>query len=262
MCTLIVLHRCIPGTPLAVGANRDEFFERPTEGPALRKTDFGAIVAPRDLRAGGTWLGLNEHGLFAAVTNRPAAEPDPQRRSRGLLVVDALRARSAEEAIKKLEDLAIEAYNPFNLLVADREQAHAITYERAPRRVAFGPGPIVIGNADPTAPPTPKLSRLKLQVQRSSGTCVEAPLEALAAICRSHEGGADSFRDTCVHAGHYGTRSSTLLRLGDAFEDCELRHSDGAPCVSEYRDYTPLLHELNGSPRETQARGAPLETNR
>lgn len=255
MCTLIVLHRCLPGTPLAVGANRDEFFERPAEGPALRRTDFGFIVAPRDVRAGGTWLGLNEHGLFAAVTNRPTEQPDPHKRSRGLLVVDALRARSAQEAAAKLEDLAIEAYNPFNLLVADREQAHAITYERAPRRVALGPGPIVIGNADPAAAPTPKLSRLARRVQGPSLGGGENVLEALADICRSHDGAGDALRDTCVHAGPYGTRSSTLLRLGDRLEDCELRHADGAPCVSKYRDYTPLLHELQGSLRETQSRG-------
>ena len=101
MCTLIVLHGCLPEIPLAVGANRDEFYGRPAEGPALRNLEFSAIVAPLDIRAGGTWLGLNEHGLFAAVTNRPMQEQasDPQRRSRGLLVLDALRERSAIAAM-------------------------------------------------------------------------------------------------------------------------------------------------------------------
>ncbi len=70
MCTLIVLHRCIEATALVVAANRDEFFERPAEGPALRHTAHGKVLAPRDAQAGGTWLGLNEHGLFAAITNR------------------------------------------------------------------------------------------------------------------------------------------------------------------------------------------------
>ena len=45
----------------------------------------------------------------------------------------------------------------------------------------------------------------------------------------------------------YGTRSSTLVRMGDARDDVEIRYTDRAPCVSEYRDYTPLLRELASS---------------
>ena len=178
MCTLMVLHRCVPGTPLVVGANRDEFLDRPTEGPALRRTDFGSIVAPRDIRAGGTWLGLNAHGLFAAVTNRPAGKLDSQRRSRGHLVVDALRSRSAAQAIEELDNLSAETYNPFNLLVADREQVHAITYRETPRRVELVSPVIVLGNTDPTEPPSAKLSRLEKRAQLVAGAGAAAGLGA------------------------------------------------------------------------------------
>jgi uncharacterized protein with NRDE domain len=211
--------------------------------------DFGAVVAPRDARAGGTWLGLNAHGLFAAITNRPARKLDPRRRSRGHLVMDALRARSAAEAIEELEDLAAEAYNPFNLLVADREQVHAITYREAPRRIELGSPVIVFGNADPTEPPTQSLSRLETRVQLAAGASAGTVLKELAEICRSHDGGGDVLDDACVHADGYGTRSSTLLQMGETNDDTELRYTDQAPCVSEYRDYSPLLRELIGSCR-------------
>ena len=247
MCTLMVLHRCVPGTPLVVGANRDEFFDRPTEGPALRRVDFGVIVAPRDVRAGGTWLGLNTHRLFAAITNRPARKLDPRRRSRGHLVVDVLRARSAAQAIEELENLAAKIYNPFNLLVADREQVHAITYRETPRRLELDSSVIVFGNTDPTEPPTAKLSRLEARVQLAAGASAGTVLKELAEICRSHDGGDDALDDACVHADGYGTRSSTLLRMGETNDDVELRYTDQAPCVSEYRDYTPLLRELAAS---------------
>ena len=36
MCTLIALHRCVPGAPLVIAANRDEYLDRPAEPPALR----------------------------------------------------------------------------------------------------------------------------------------------------------------------------------------------------------------------------------
>ncbi len=75
MCTLIVLHRCVPGRPLVVAANRDEFLDRPAEEPTLRSTRTGPIVAPLDLEAGGTWVGVSARGVFAGLTNlRPAPE--------------------------------------------------------------------------------------------------------------------------------------------------------------------------------------------
>ena len=90
MCTLIALHRCVAGVPLVIAANRDEYLARPTEGFAIRETETGPVLAPRDGLAGGTWLGINRSGVFAAVTNRRTDTPDPTRRSRGLLVMDLL----------------------------------------------------------------------------------------------------------------------------------------------------------------------------
>jgi uncharacterized protein with NRDE domain len=163
--------------------------------------------------------------------------------------MDALRAKNAVEAIGELEDLAADTYNPFNLLVADREQVHAITYRSAPRRIELDSPVIVLGNADPTEPPTPKLSRLETRAQLAAGASAETVLGELAALCRSHEGGGDASDDACVHADRYGTRSSTLLRMGETNDDTELQYADRAPCVSEYRDYTSLLRELVGSGR-------------
>src|SRR5262245_22536097 len=122
MCTLIAFHRCFADAPLVVAANRDEFHERPTEGPALREASTSSsrrlersaragsgavtrVVAPRDLRAGGTWLGISESGLFAAITNRRCDTPDPQRRSRGWLVMEALAEPSAERAADRFAHL-------------------------------------------------------------------------------------------------------------------------------------------------------------
>ena len=245
MCSLIVLHGCVPGAPLIVAANRDEFLERPSEGPALRSTSRGRIVAPRDVRAGGTWIGVNDVGLFAAVTNRRCEEPDPSRRSRGLLVLDALSSETAKRAADWAEDLPHHAYNPFNLFVADRRSAHVVSYADAPERHDLGTGVHVVGNADP-AEPTPKTEQLR----ERSEACVKAAepmavLEGLAAVCRSHDGGGDAFRDACVHAGDYGTRSSVLLILADAADGDVLEFADGPPCATEYEDFTPLLRRLD-----------------
>lgn len=229
-----------------IAANRDEFLDRPSEGPALRRTPHGVIVAPRDVRAGGTWLGLNGSGVFAAVTNRPCADPDRRRRSRGLLVMDALRWPRADEAAEKLEIESLQsgAYNPFNLFVADSESCFLFTYEESPRRCELGPGAHVIGNVDPAADRTPKLAALDRAAGRIADEPGDRPLDALAELCRTHTGSDNALDDTCVHAGGYGTRSSTLLQYGENEAERVFRYADGAPCCTEYEDYTPLLRDL------------------
>ena len=248
MCTLIVLHRCFPGVRLVVAANRDEYVDRPAEGPTLRSTGGRSIVAPRDVRGGGTWLGVSSEGLFAAITNRPCDVPDRDRRSRGLLVLDALEAPTADAAADALMQLGPNAYNPFNLFMADRERAVVVTYEGSPRRIDLEPGAHVIGNADPELP-TPKLARIREYASHVARGATERAPESLAVICRDHEGKGDTFQDACVHAGGYGTRSSTLLVLGDPDSESGFWHAGDAPCRAEYEDFTPLLHDLQKSSR-------------
>ena len=169
MCTLIVLHRCVPGKPLVVAANRDEFFARPAEPPAIRASRTGRIVAPRDLEAGGTWVGLSERGVFAGLTNlRPIAHgfgdlsavgrPDGKlggtsgaraatpARSRGEVVMAALEARTAAEAADSLSQLEDGLYNPFQLLISDVHSAHLLVYQDAPKSFPLEPGLHVVGN--------------------------------------------------------------------------------------------------------------------
>jgi hypothetical protein len=69
-------------------------------------------------------------------------------------------------------------------------------------------------------------------------------LDRLAELCRSHTGGGAATDAVCVHAGTYGTRSSTLLRLAETASESALLYADGEPCRTAYRDYTPLLHQL------------------
>lgn len=227
-----------------MAANRDEFFARPSEGPALRRTPSGvAVVAPRDARGGGTWLGVSATGLFAALTNVGGEPPDPKRRSRGLLVLDALEAGSAREAAEQTRSEADGRYNPFNLFVADAREAHAVTCRGDARSLELGPGAHVVGNAVLDAPPTPKVARLREQALRFVGAEIGTALAGLSELCREHRDG-EPLGSACVHTEAYGTRSSTLVALADAREQSLLRFADGAPCRSAYEDFTPLLHEL------------------
>jgi uncharacterized protein with NRDE domain len=245
MCTLIALHRVIPGAPLIVAANRDEYLSRPSEPPALRTGPWGLALAPRDVRAGGSWLGFSATGVFAAVTNRPCPEPDPQRRSRGLLVFDALSAASAAQAAERLEGLPRRAYNPFNLFIADRRDAFLITYLDEPRRIDLDAGVHVVGNADPEAP-TPRILRLRERAGRAAAEAPGSVPAALQALCREHGPADQPLAATCVHTPEYGTRSSTLLQLADLPTHDVMRFADGPPCRTGFEDFAPLLAALDG----------------
>lgn len=258
MCTLVALHRSTPGAFLWIAANRDEYVDRPADGPALRDGRTGPVVAPLDRRAGGTWWGVNARGVFAALTNRPTRELDRARRSRGQLVLDALAAGSARSAVDSLCQLGSDLYNPFNLFVADPVDAFAVVYEGSPRALALDPGVHVIGNADPNAREVEKIRRTLDRAEAVAGGPPAQIARGLSEICRSHEANGDALASTCVHRGGYGTRSSTLLRLGS--DGDLLQHADGPPCTNPYRDFTSLLAQL-GSPAslrtgETAARKA------
>lgn len=245
MCTLIALHRCIPDAPLVIAANRDEFFDRPSEGPAVREGRRGRILAPLDRRAGGTWLGVSDRGVFAALTNRRCPDPDPARRSRGFVVTEALEADTAREAASALSRLPERAYNPFNAFVADGRDAFALVYHETPVLMPLPPGAHVIGNADPDTTRVPKIARVLERARRAEGLPLEQALDWLRALCGEHEAGPASLDDTCIHLDTYGTRSSTLFVLGDRVDEGRFLFADGAPCRREYDDFTPLLRELS-----------------
>lgn len=247
MCTLIVLHRCVRGAPLVAAANRDEFFARPAEGPAIRALADGPIAAPLDREAGGTWLGVNASGLFAGILNRPSGKRDPERRSRGLLVLDALRARTAAEAAKSLRSLPRGAYNPFTLFVGDGRDAFTVVYEDRAELRELAPGPHVLCNGDLDARDLPKVARLFERIDPLVSEPIKVVADALTAVCRGHE--PDPRQSVCVHAGAYGTRSSAVLALSERADDQMYRFADGPPCVTPYEDVTHLLGELECATR-------------
>lgn len=282
MCTLIALYRKIPGRWLVVAANRDEYMDRPSEEPALRAGREIPWLAPMDIRAGGTWLGLSQEGVFSALTNLREPNPDPGRRSRGHVVMDSLQARSAQEAIGRLMSIESGIHNPFNVFVADRESAYLVTYREEPRLQEIEPGVHVVGNTDPLeAGPgkgvTSKVDWVREQANKIAGLPVAEVVDELAGLCRSHGAKDSPLDDVCVHVGDsYGTRSSILMELPESASTAStagkksiggsenkasfegrregqggrgrLLYAAGPPCTAPFEDYSSLLNELRQAP--------------
>lgn len=124
MCTLVMLRRPKTPWPILLAANRDELGTRPWRPPARHWPDRPDMVAGLDVLAGGSWLGINDYGVIAAILNRPGTlGPLADRRSRGELVLEALDHAEARAAAEALSDVDPDAYRPFNLIVADRFEA-------------------------------------------------------------------------------------------------------------------------------------------
>src|SRR6185437_766788 len=138
MCTLVILRRPEHEWPVIIGANRDEMIDRPALPPGRHWPDREEVVAGMDLLAGGTWLGVNDWGLAAAVLNRHGSlGPDINLRSRGELVLEALDHADAVAAAAALVELDPGAYRSFNLILADNRDAFWLRHAGTRRIEAF-----------------------------------------------------------------------------------------------------------------------------
>ncbi|WP_455210871.1 NRDE family protein [Kaarinaea lacus] len=124
MCTLVILYRQNDDWPIIIGTNRDEMVNRPWLAPARHWPDRSNVIAGLDQLAGGSWLGMNDTGVIAAINNRAGSlGPEKNKRSRGELVLEALDHDTANDAAEALIHLNPMAYRAFNLFIADANGA-------------------------------------------------------------------------------------------------------------------------------------------
>lgn len=170
MCVAALAWKAHPRWPLVVVANRDEYHARPAA--PLAAWDNG-ILAGRDLRSGGTWLGVAPAaGRLVLVTNfRVPGYPLPDRPSRGALVSDLLAG--ADPAA-----VAIAPYNPFNLFAVAGADAMFLANHPAETRHPLTPGVHGLSNG-PFDRPWPKAHRLSTALSAWLSTDAASLPEAL-----------------------------------------------------------------------------------
>ncbi len=228
MCLIALAFDAHPDYALIVAANRDEFYRRPTT-PADFWPEPPDVLAGRDERAGGTWMGLRRDGAWAAVTNyrEPGAHRDDAR-SRGDLVANYLRGSSSPENYAQRVAAQGDDYNGFNLLLGTPEALWYVTNrggaeEETPRRIA--PGVHGLSTHLPDTP-WPKVARSARRLQRLIDADAVAPEALLDLLGDRTQAAPDELPDTGVEADleaalsaplivtpAYGTRSSTVLLI-------------------------------------------------
>ncbi len=225
MCLLAVAWRAHPQHRVVVAANRDEFYERPAQA-ARWWPDHRHVFAGRDLTAGGTWMGVTTDGRFAALTNVRRSEDDDgraDRPSRGALVSGFLIGDSTAGDYAAAVDA--DAYNGFNLLVADHDELWWCGTQ-GPSEL-LGPGVYGLSNASLDTP-WPKTARLTAAM-REALQAEPVDQAALFAALADRSIPNDSelpesnlplervrqLAACTVVTDDYGTRASSVLLVGD-----------------------------------------------
>jgi uncharacterized protein with NRDE domain len=238
MCVLVLLHRRVGGWPLVVGANRDEDRRRPASPPGLLEAGERRALAPRDRRANGTWLGFNDRGVFAALTNRPGAA-DATRPSRGELVPLALAQDSAGRALETVRArLDKGGDNPFRMVLTDGREAYSVANDGGEPR-ALEPGIHWLSNEH-------GLDAFEVPaIQALTGVNdLTQVVEGLRRALRDHE--VREGHSLCKHGAERGTVSSSIVAIPEAGPlAAEFWFANGQPCEVEYQRYSNLTSRLS-----------------
>ncbi len=253
MCLLVLAWAAHPRYRLVVAANRDEYHERPA-APLAKWPEPPGILAGRDLRAAGTWLGIDPARRFGVVTNfRELQRPRPAAPSRGGLIPQYLAGgEGARQFLARLASAA-EVYSGFNLLLGDGGSLWYGSNRAAPFARELPPGVYGLSN-ELLDTPWPKLTRVKARFREWLAQ-PQAPAAALFAPLADRTPSAES--DAPLPTGglprewerilsapfvvhpEYGTRCSTVMLLepGGALYLAERRFdSAGQPSgESEFR---------------------------
>ena len=124
MCILFLAINQHEKYPLVILANRDEFQERPTTS-AKFWNEYPDLLAGRDEKEGGTWLGITKKGKISALTNyRDIPLHKEGRESRGLLVKEYLTSEISTAAYLDLLVSKRESYNPYNILIGNPKELY------------------------------------------------------------------------------------------------------------------------------------------
>lgn len=228
MCLLVIAWQAHPRYRLVVAANRDEFHDRPA-APLAKWLGPNEILAGRDLRACGTWLGLDRRRHFGVITNfRELQRPRPDAPSRGALIPDYLRGpRGAEEFLTGLESDA-SRYSGFNLLLTDADSLWYASNRAARFARPLPPGVYGLSN-EFLDTPWPKLRRVRQRFDAWLSDSAAARVDSLFKILDDRTlaaadeelpqtGGLPREWERVLSAPFvlhpdYGTRASTVLLL-------------------------------------------------
>lgn len=245
MCTVVLLYKQLEDYPVIIAQNRDALPES-IESPPSNLTCDGRVFGPRDMKSGGTWIGVNQAGLLCALTNRyqPNRENYSASMSRGHLVLNVLEhADNCDEGSKLVFDICLaNRLKYFNLFLADVDGLWKIEYARHINLARLEAGRYYHSSSgyDPGTIRTQREDRLRDLLEDFEPVSLTDCLTKLEAVCRDHyEGNLPSETAICMHGTRRRTMSSTVFAVCKTgnYREVVCEQANGYPCRNEYRRY-------------------------
>ena len=240
MCLLVVLRGVDPDFPVLVASNRDELRNRAASPPGLWVGARRRVLSPRDRRAGGTWIGVNDRGVLAGLTNVAGQPQRTDAPSRGELPHLALDSDDLDAGVAAVTArVQAEHHNAFRLLLCDGERTVVVEWVDGAIALAEAEAVAVISNEHRLG----ELALAELEPLAAAELTVEARLDGLAALMRdpTERGGHRILKQ----GGDYGTVSSSLLAVPRLRPRTLIwRYAPGPPDAVDYRNYGNLGRRL------------------
>ena len=253
MSILAIQYKSASDSPILIAYNRDERFSRQSTPPRIQ-SGRPRVVCGIDRKAGGTWAGVNQHGLFVAVINCPKRNVPYDPRSRGILCKELLGFRTAEESLEKaVKELSTGCYDGGNFICVDRQSGGVVYGGDEVEQVNLTPGLHILSSRrmDDYHDSKQEFVRRLLTVQR-----LDSAVTFLAVASKTFSRKADEQgkRGVVVQDLEFGTVSSMLLSLTERTQKSIMQFAAGPPSEKPFEDMSALLRQVLSTDRANLAR--------
>jgi uncharacterized protein with NRDE domain len=224
MCLIAFSYKQHPDYDFIFVANRDEEYDRPTRSAQFWDSHSN-ILAGKDLKAGGTWMGITKKGAFAALTNY--RNPDIKKEnppSRGHLVLDYLKKDDDPANYLKKLDKKADQYKGFSILASTIDKlAYYTNWQKEIQLLDRGLYGLSNHLLDT---PWPKVKRAKMGLKQIIQEDTFSEKDLFELLADDKEAPEDQLPETgipreiekkvspiFIKSDKYGTRCSTILLI-------------------------------------------------
>ncbi|MDB4650754.1 NRDE family protein [Pirellulaceae bacterium] len=243
MSLLAVLYKLVPESPILIAFNREELLTHKVNKPTIQ-SGKPRILASMDAGSGGTWLGVNQHGMMVGATSRKKYNTQMSPKSRESLCRDLLRAGSAREAVNTaMEELQTHEYEGVNFIIADGESGWVIHAGNEVEAVELEEGLNIVSNMNVN---DPRDERVAMARRLLTLQTLDSPVKFLAVASKvlARAPSNPGRPSMVINDGDYGTVSSTLVSLGVKPRDAIYQFANGSPDDTKFEDYSPMLRDI------------------
>ncbi len=245
-------------SPILVAYNREERPDRPSQAPRIQ-SGCPRIICGIDRKAGGTWFGINQHGMFACAMNRPKRDVPFNPRSRGVLCREMLNYNNPQKAAEMvLKELQTGNYAGVNYVCADANQGFVIYGGAEISMQEIQPGLHMFSNGrmDDYNDERQEYVRRQLTLQRLDSSVT---FLAVASKTFARKPDTNGRRGIILSEGEIQTVSSLLLSLPYKGHGAVLQCTPTSPSESKYEDVSALLRQVLSTDRNSGKQAAAEE---